>query len=791
MIYHYLRLAKKTLVKHKYYTFINVFGLVCGMLSVLVISKYIGASLQYDQFHASKNSIYTLNQREEIDGSEQGDRTSTYWGIGDVVGEFPEVTRITRYNQHVEALVISKSRSIIENRIFVTDSSFLKIFSFPILDGDRKDALSQPNSLVITKSASKRYFGDESPIGEVLRIRVSWGEESVYQITAVVDDVPAWSRFKFEFLVAPHVESVQDRLWNSPDYATYVLTADNADVHHLQNKLESKLENVPELLANKRHLNISLNSIADVQLSVTEYLLVAVGIFILIVCWVNYINQVIAQSYWRIKEIGVLRVLGATRINLQLQFVTESCMVCLSSLFLVLGAFIGMEERLSTLTNGHVLPLGGMATPTTLIFVLIFLLGMVMTAAIQTAILVVPNFGTSLQNAFNNRIGGVSARKSMVVIQFSISTILVICIFVVARQMKFLEEKDKGVDMRDVLVIRAPMVKDTTWNVKRERLKVFKEVCSQLPIVTGVTSSATVPGEEYRNETHLSRQDNAEKFLVHRNGVDDNYFRLYKVEFIAGRDFTPNSRFENNGSIILNESAARGLGIHDFEKAIDSKIVDHEEGEVFNLIGIVKDYHQTSLKYKMEPTAFRFNVFRGHISMRLNIEGVGNSEFEQHLTKLAIDWHQLYGDASFDYYFLEERFDAMNREDRYLGKLFYYFTALSIIISCLGLFSMSLFISEKRQKEIGIRKVFGASAADVLKIFFEGYVGPLLVAVAIGVPFGYWLMETWLTDYSYRIEIGVGLVTAAVVSIIVIFFLTVTYHTVQSARANPVDVLKD
>ncbi|HTE29565.1 MAG TPA: FtsX-like permease family protein [Chryseolinea sp.] len=796
MIRHYFKLAKKTLVKNKYYTLINVVGLVCGMLSVLIISKYVGSSLQYDQFHVLKNRILRINQQETIEGNEQDPRSSTYWGVGDAVSEFPEVTSFTRYNQHVEALVIADAAdgsiiSILESRIFITDSVFLKMFSFPIIDGDRKHPLSQPKSLVLTRSASRRYFGDSSAVGKSLVLRVAWGEESVYQITGVVEDVSPYSQFKFDFLIAPLADRNMERTWDSPDYSTFVLLEQHASVERLRDKLAAKLGSEPELVSNKRHIAVSLTSIASTKLSVTEYLLVAVGIFILIVCWVNYINQVIAQSYWRIKEIGILRVLGATRANLQFQFIIESSLVCIFSFLLVLAAYMGLEQQLLTLTNSHLLPLIGDPTPITLFFCVIFILGLFVTAAIQTTILFVPNFGANLRNAFSTKTGGASARRTIVVIQFSISTILVICIFVVARQMKFLGDKDKGIDMRDVVVVRAPMAKDTTWNVKRKRLEVFKEKCAQLPMVIDVASSATVPGEEYRNETYLSMQDRTEKFLVHQNSVDDNYLRLYNVEFIAGRDFIPDAGFENNSSIILNESAALGLGIHDFENAIDTRIVDHDEGNVFNLIGIVKDYHQTGLKYKMEPTAFKFNLFRGHISMKINRNTMDQDELLKNINILKQNWAELYKDASFEYYFLESRFATMNMEDRYLGTLLYCFTTLSVVISCLGLFSMSLFISEKRQKEIGIRKVFGASTNDVLRIFFGGYLISLLVAIMIGGPIGYWLMDKWLADYSYKFDIGIGLISTAIISIVIVFFLTVTYHTLRSARANPIKILRD
>jgi len=298
-----------------------------------------------------------------------------------------------------------------------------------------------------------------------------------------------------------------------------------------------------------------------------------------------------------------------------------------------------------------------------------------------------------------------------------------------------------------------------------------------------------VPSEEYRQETYLSLQDENNKSMVHQNGVDEHFFDLYNVKFIAGHNFVPDARWKNRSSIILNESAAKALGIADFDKMINAKITDHESDEVYDLIGIVKDYHQTSLKYEMRPIAFKFNVFRGHFSLRMN--GSNTIELEEKLSAIKQLWEEIYHDASFDYFFLDEKFAAQDREDHYFGKLFNYFTVLSIVISCLGLFGLSLLISTKRQREIGVRKVFGATSLDILSIFLRGYLAPLSVAVVVGSPIAYLLMNMWLQNYAYRIEIGLGLVSLAWLGLTLIFLFTVSYHTIKSSVENPVNILRN
>lgn len=795
MISHYFKLAQKALLKNKYYSFINIIGLVCGMLSALIIAKYIGGSLQFDNFHQKKEKIYFITQEESLNGNPQKNSKSTYWGVGEIINQYPEVLSATRYGYHIESLVIADSDSgdrisYLENKIFSVDSSFLNIFTFPLIYGNAETALSGVNSIVITVSASRRYFGNSNPVGKTLTLRSPWGSESVYEVTGVLEDVPRRSQFDFDFLTT-HLPLDPGELWYVPDYPTYVLLKDNAEIGQLSAKLTSTLNEVPQLKSTNRKVTVELESLANVELSNSEYILIAVGIFIIVISWVNYINQVIAQSYWRMKEIAILRVMGATRVNLKIQFIVESGLICLTSLILIVLIYLGIEPTLQSFTNGHLLPLIGDPTLINFIFIVIFIIGLVLAAAIPTVILFSPDFGTSLRNAYSSKVGSVGLRQVLVVAQFSISTVLMISVFVISNQLEYMNSKDKGIDMEDVLIVQAPIVRDTTWNVKRKTVELFKQKCAELPFVSGVTSSTTVPSEEYRQETFLSLQDNDHKSIVHQNGVDDHFLDLYNVKFIAGRNFIADAGWKNRNSIILNESAARALGIVDFEKMINAKITDHESEEVYDLVGIVKDYHQTSLKYEMKPIAFKYNVFRGHFSLKISREGVDANELEKKLSVIKHIWNQTYLDASFDYFFLDDRFSAQDREDQYFGKLFRYFTVLSIIISSLGLFGLSLLISTKRQREIGVRKVFGATSLDILASFLKGYFGPLTIAVVIGTPLAYLLMNMWLRNFAYRIEIGIGVVSLAWLGLIIIFLFTVSYHTIKSSIANPVKTLSE
>jgi putative ABC transport system permease protein len=609
-------------------------------------------------------------------------------------------------------------------------------------------------------------------------------------VTGVMEDIPDLSKFKFDFLITPTDQLDVENPWRAPECTTYVLLNENTRGDVLTNKLTRALEGVQQLRSTNRNLVASLTPITEARLSTTEYLIGTVGILIMFICWINYINQIIAQSYWRMKETGILRVMGANKLNLIWQFVIESTLTCFFSLVAIIITYLSLERFLMSRLSNHLLPLFGDHTYINFIFAMIFVGGIITAAALSTAILFSQDFGKVLQNVNRTRIGGINIRRALVVLQFSISSILVICIFVIQNQLEFLERADKGINMQDILVVKAPIVnEDTTWNLTRTKLKLFKAKCLELPFVSEVSSSTTVPSDQYRNETYLSLQNEKDKFLVHQSGVDTGFFRLYNAEFIAGHDFVPHASFKNSRSIILNESAARGLGIYPFEQAVDTHIIDHESNKVYGVIGIIKDFHQTPLKYKLEPMAFKFNVARGHISMKIVQAGTIANNIDFKIKEINKAWKQVYGDTFFDYFFPGEKYEAQNLEDRYFGAIFGCFPFTNNFLFR-SIWHVALDFYE-RTKGDRHPKVFGASTSEITFIFLREYLGPLTISIAIGTPIGLYLMTIWLSSYAERIAIGPGLISMAVVSLIIVFLFTISFHTVKAAMTNPVSILRE
>lgn len=795
MVVHYLRLALKTISKHKYYAVINVLGLVCGMLSMLIIGNYIAASLAFDNFHVKREQIHFVVLQESTPHNELAEIPATYQGVASMLDQFPEVTAVTRYNRHVEALVIAKAgdkdpESHVENRIFISDSAFFRIFTFSFTHGNSLTALSRQNTLVLTESAALKYFGSSDALGNIMTIRTSWGQETSYEVVGVVADVPPLSRFQFDFLIRTS-EPHPDEMWHFPDHLVFALVRENADIVELEKKVTAQVGNVAELKSANKTVIVGLNSFAESSLTPTENLLLIVGVTIGIICWANYINQTIAQAFWRLKQISVQKVLGASKTNQATQFAAEALIICTTSLLFVFVIYISLENWLTLLTNGHLLSLTGSGHQINLMILSIFAAGASVATVAPTLVVFRQRLEQSLRSSFIPGVGGIAVRKLFVVIQFSITTLLVVGIFVIARQLEFLTTKEKGFNIENILVVKAPMAKDTTWRAKLKTLQLFKQEVAQLPFVTEVSSSTTVPGEEYRQETYLSLQGDEQKIMVHQNGVDENFFTLYGMSFVAGHDFIPDARAKNAESIILNESALNAIGFSAPEDAIHAKLIDHENPEVsYEVIGVVKDYHQTSLKYQIRPLAFKYNLFRGHCSIKLDESFIAQGNFDNTSTSLLQIWKKTYPDAAFDIFFLEERFRSQDEQDQQFGMIFKSFTILSVVLSCFGLFGLSVLISVKRQKEVGVRKTFGANVFDIVTLFLKGYIPQLCIALALGSTGAFFLMNSWLANYANRISVGADLILSAVLTLVVIFIGTVSFHTIKSARTNPVNVLR-
>jgi putative ABC transport system permease protein len=790
---HYFKVARRTFAKNKSNYGINLIGLVSGTLTALIIAKYLGFSLSYDDFHENKEKIFLVHHEESTDDLDVQSLTDTYWGTGEVIKEsFPEVAKITRYGGYLEKLVMTTSENgelvkFNENKIRYVDSNFLTIFTYPMIYGDPQTSLSKVNSVVLTKSTSKKYFGEIIPIGKVLTTRVSWGTEEKLTVTGVIEDIPKNSTLQFDFLVSQSPPETAE-YWTSPSYRTYLLINKQTEPDLLAEKLSKEINQISTLSAAGKKINLKLESIASVRLNSNEYILALVGLFILIITWINYLNISAAQAYSRLQEIGVLSIMGASRFNFIMQFSIETCLLNVIAIMLIGIGYALLEPSMQAFTHYHLLPLFGDGGMINFFFVIIFLVGSIAAIGLQKVILNTEKALQSLSNGeeWKTRVG---LRRILVIVQFCISATLIISIFVIASQLDYMKNQDKKFDASNILILKAP--KDT-WDGKVEKLRSFKHESNKFPFILSTAISTTVPGEEYRHEIFLSLPGKEEKTLVHANGIDAHFLELYDVPILAGNNFSSHNISINSNGIILSKAAAELMGMANFNDAINSKIIDHESRRPLELIGIVDNYHKTSLKYEIKPMAFRFNAYRGHLSLKLSSSHLPeHSDMTNNIALISELWSTVYPDQPFDYFFLKDKILSQDEADVYFGKLFGFATVLSIIISCLGLFGLSLFLSRTQRREIAIRKVFGASSLNILKFLTKGYLSQLLIAIIIGAPSAYFLMRAWLRNYTYRVDIQFWLVCLAIFILTSFFLATVSYHTYSASIANPTKTLRE
>ncbi|UII31037.1 ABC transporter permease [Fulvivirga ulvae] len=796
MIFQQIKFAVRSLSKNRSYLILNLLGLIGGTFAAFVIAKYVGFSLSYDNFHKNKDNIYVIWQEETGETGMVASGTKTFWGTGDIINSgYTEAQQVTRISPLAETLVLTEQKNgqmlkFNERNILAVDSNFFSVFSYKIIHGSSgNNVLAQPNAIVITESMAKKYFNEEEPLGRVLSLKTSWGEQIEVMVSAVVEDNPKNSNVHFDFLIASQKPNI-NQLWQTADYETYVLLKSGVSAEDFSHKLESEVAYKGGLESQGRSIEIKFIPITMLQLSAGDYILSIVGMVILIVSWINFISISGVQNLIKTKEVAVKKVMGATKQHILRQLFIESVLINGLALACVVVLYVSVEDYLQTLTHGHLLPLLTGSLKINMTFLVIFIVGTLISSILPAVSLMSQNVSKSLRGDAAGVFRNLGIRKILVVIQFAISTVLIIGIVVITQQLDFVKSYDKGIDLSGTLIIKAP--KDG-WEGKQERLNSFKLQCRDLPFVKEVSSSTTVPGESYRQEISLgltpSKEDHSA--VLFANGIDDKYLSLYNVEFVAGENFLEDAPWKNKRGAILNETAVKALGIENIKEAIGTKLFEIGSDKSYELIGVIKDYHKVSLKNDIEPTVFFFNHNRGSFSIKFNTEETATAgSIHETLKPIGEVWEKLYTNQPFDYYFLEERFYEADQQEVNFARLFKVFTVLSIIISCLGLYSLVLFLTNKRMKEVGIRKVFGARSFQIFGFLVRDYAGQLLLSLFIGIPVAYYLMDSWLSGYSFHIKLGVWIVPYGVIPLILMFIATVSYQVAKVVRVNPVNIFR-
>lgn len=802
MIANYIKTAFRNFFKYKTYTLINILGVAIGTAAFILIMQYIGFERSYDKFHEDSDRIYRLRyERESEDGETVRFASCCPPAALRIRDQFAEVEKIARLFKY-SAVISTGENKFLEDRIFFAEPDFLDILKFEFLKGDPLNGINKPNSAFISQSTAIKYFGTIDCIGR----NFIFNGKTSYQVTGIFKDIPYNSHIKFDFLLCYknilniYGQDIEDS-WGDTGAFTYLRVKGGTDIHKLEKSFvqiaEAEFGEVLDYYKIKMHL--PMQPLEDIHLEShfqQEYevngdksavnILFIIAFFVIIMAWINYINLSTARSLNRAKEIGLRKVVGASRSQLSVQLFIETVILNVFAVVLALGIVELSSSFFSDLTG---IPLEFSIWDQTwllIILPLIIIAGVLLTGFFP--VLVISSFSPVeiVKGKFASSRSGLILRKVLVVFQFSLAMLLIVGTLAVSKQVSFMKKQDLGFSVDQMLVLNLPRVKDDSFNSK---LETFKQELQSLNNIKEVCVATEVPGRQIYWDAggiYKEGQDSDSK-NYQIIGIDYDFMDMFDCKILYGRNFSREFMDESK-SLILNETAVDWLGFENSEKAVGGKVVYW--GEEFTVIGVVKDFHQQSPKQAFEPHIFRYMpAGRGRlgvIAMNLN-----QAEIQNTIKFIRDKWDQFFPGNPFDFFFLDEYYNQQYKSDELFGKVFGVFSSLGIIITILGIFGLSLFSASQRVKEIGIRKVLGSSVSQVLILLVNDILKLLAISLIISIPVIYYLVNIWLDNFAVKMPVDVWLFIVPVLIVGCITLLTVSYQTIKASVANPVISLRE
>ncbi|GAB3798982.1 ABC transporter permease [Spirosoma humi] len=805
MLTNYIKIAWRNLIRNKAFSAINIIGLALGLATCMLISLFVLDELSYDRFHDKAGRIVRVFFR----GSMQGGKLNESHVMSPVAqtlkADYPEVQEATRLRMGGSPFITYGDKTFRDASLVYVDSNFFQVFTFPLLQGDAKTALVRPNTAVITQELAHKYFGDANPIGKVLTIK-SWN--TTYQVTGIIDRMPANSHIQADFFASmasfPEANSPS---WMTSEFFTYLVLPNGYDYKQLEAKLPQVVDkymgpqiqksfgmSMSQFRQKGNDLGLFLQSLTDIHLYSSfgydlsppgniqyVYIFGAIALFMLVIACINFMNLSTAGASKRAKEVGIRKVLGSVRQSLTSQFLIESMLLTGIALLIAIGIVYASLPAFNTLA-GKTLTLNFLANAWLLPGLLI--LGVLVSVLAGSY----PAFFLSsfkpvavLKGAkFTGDSKSVGLRSGLVVIQFFISITLIVSTTVVYRQLSYIQNKKLGYNKDQVLVL------PETWLLGNKE-DVFRSQIMQDPNVVNVSTSGYLPaGPSNNNNFMVYPETNATQLVkTLRYDVDYNYIPTLGMQLAAGRNFSPEYGTDS-ASVILNETAAKTLGWGD--KAIGHTLTNtNNEGNkgTYRVIGVVKDFHFRSLHERITPLVMVLGNTAGTVIVKVKTKDLTGL-----LANLKKQWSQLAPEAPFTYSFLDERFNDTYRTEQKIGQILGLFAGLTIFVACLGLFGLATFMAEQRTKEIGVRKVLGASVTSIVTLLSKDFLKLVGVAILLAIPVAWYVMDRWLQDFAYKIELSWWVFALAGVLAVSIALLTVSFQSVKAALMNPVKSLR-
>lgn len=799
------------MAKYKAFSFINIFGLALGLACCLLISLYIRDELSYDKYHQHADRIYRVTR----DFVSQDGKVDLHLGhvappFGPLLqNDFPDIEQAARMLQS-GSLFRYDEKSFNEDNVFIAEPSIFKIFTIPVISGNPAKALSEPFSLMMSDKMAEKYFGQENPIGKMLQI----DNQYPVKVTGVFQSFPANAHFHPEFFLSfatLYNEDIYGREglrtnFGNNSFATYLLLPKNYPTERLTSQFSAFLDkhmgseapaDAPKpstwthLYLQKMtdiHLHSQLDSETEPNGNITTvYILMAIAVFILIIACINFMNLSTALAVKRAKEVGIRKVMGVTKFNLVAQFLSESVVFAMLSLILAIGIVHLTLPSLNTFT-GRTLTMGYWQYWYTIPFLLLLATIVGLLAGSYPAVYL-SSFqpvsilkGKLLSGAKNGR-GGITLRQILVVGQFAISIILMICTGVMFNQLQYIGGKSLGFDKEHIVTL-------PFYDELGPQYETFRNELMANPVVSEAGRSSRIPSGRLLDSqgaaTVIQGDSTAPSTSTLKSvSIDHHFIPTYKIALAAGRNFSREYSTDTT-AFILNASAAKAIGFNDLQSAIGKQL--QYGGRKGQVVGVVKDFNFESVHQSILPVIFympRQETFYNNLSVKVN--GANLKEGLAHIEKV---WNQFLPQRPYEYTFLDELFGLLYEKEQKQSQLFTTFSVLAILIGCLGLFGLASFTALQRTKEIGVRKVLGASVTGIVGLLSKEFLKLVLIANLIAWPVAWYAMSQWLDGFAYKIEMGLGTFILAAILALLIALLTVSYQSIKAALSNPVKSLR-
>ena len=805
MLQNYIKIAWRNLVRNRAFSAINIIGLAMGLATCLLIMLYILDELSYDRFNEKADRIVRVIFRGYVQGEKMNEAHVMPPTAQTLKADYPEVMEATRLRKAYSAIIKYGEKTFNDDAIVFADSNFFQVFTLPFRQGNPKTALVQPNTAVITQEMAHKYFGNDDPIGKVLNFK-SWN--TTYTVTGVINKIPANSHFHFDlFASMASFPDAKQPSWMTSEFFTYLVLPKGYDYKQLEAKLPQVVEkymgpqlqkgmgmSLAEFRKKGNDVGLYLQPLTDIHLHSTlngelgangdiqyVYIFGAIALFMLIIACINFMNLSTAGASKRAKEVGIRKALGSLRQSLTAQFLVESLLLTAFSLILAVGLVYLTLPLFNDLAS-KALVLNFMTTPWLLPALLLFGLFVGVLAGSYPAFFLSSFKPVAVLKGtkFTGERKSIGLRSSLVVVQFFISITLMVSTAVVYQQLSYIQNKKLGYNKDQVLVL------PETWLLGNKE-EVFRNQLMQDPRVVNVSTSGYLPAGPTNNNNFMVYPDASSTQLVKtlRYDVDYNYLSVLGMEMAAGRNFSKAYGTDSTG-VVLNETAARtfGWGNNALGHTITNTNNDGNKG-TYRVIGVVKDFHFKSLHERISPLVMTLGHTGGTVIVKVKTKDVTGL-----LASLNTQWKQLTADAPFTYSFLDDRFNDTYKSEQKIGLILGLFAGLTIFVACLGLFGLATFTAEQRTKEIGVRKVLGASVASIVGLLSKDFLKLVAIAIMLASPVAWYAMNRWLQDFAYKIDIAWWMFALAGILSVSIALLTVSFQSIKAALMNPVKSLR-